>query len=47
VKRRRIASGSTFERAFADSRPAATMIEAGLAEERILIEIEVTALRPE
>ena len=33
--------------AFAGSRPAATMIQAGLAEERILIEIEVTALRPE
>ena len=36
-----------LSRAFAASRPAATMIQAGLAEERILIEIEVTALRPE
>jgi len=31
---------------FGRSRPAATMIQAGLLEERILIEIEVTALRP-
>ena len=31
---------------FAASRPAATMIVAGLLEERILIEIEVTARRP-
>lgn len=30
-------------RAFARARPAATMIQAGLLEERILIEIEVTA----
>jgi enamine deaminase RidA (YjgF/YER057c/UK114 family) len=32
---------------FAKARPAATMIQAGLLEARILIEIEVTALRPE
>ena len=32
-------------RHFGRSRPAATMIQAGLLEERILIEIEVTALR--
>ncbi len=32
---------------FAPARPAATMIEAGLADPRIKIEIEVTALRPE
>jgi enamine deaminase RidA (YjgF/YER057c/UK114 family) len=31
---------------FAQARPAATMIVAGLLEERILIEIEVTARRP-
>ena len=31
---------------FAKGRPAATMIQAGLLEERILIEIEVTALLP-
>jgi enamine deaminase RidA (YjgF/YER057c/UK114 family) len=30
---------------FGKARPAATMIQAGLLEERILIEIEVTALR--
>lgn len=36
-----------LSRAFAEARPAATMIQAGLLEERILIEIEVTALRPE
>ena len=30
---------------FGKSRPAATMIQAGLLEERILIEIEVTALK--
>jgi enamine deaminase RidA (YjgF/YER057c/UK114 family) len=33
-------------RHFGKARPAATMIQAGLLEERILIEIEVTALRP-
>lgn len=33
-------------RYFAKARPAATMIQAGLLEERILIEVEVTALRP-
>lgn len=33
-------------RAFGRSRPAATMVQAGLLEERILIEIEVTALKP-
>ncbi len=32
---------------FAQVRPAATMIVAGLLEERIRIEIEVTALKPE
>jgi enamine deaminase RidA (YjgF/YER057c/UK114 family) len=32
-------------RYFGKARPAATMIQAGLLEERILIEIEVTALR--
>lgn len=31
---------------FGKARPAATMIQAGLIEERILIEIEVTALKP-
>ena len=31
---------------FGKARPAATMVQAGLLEERILIEIEVTALRP-
>jgi enamine deaminase RidA (YjgF/YER057c/UK114 family) len=34
-----------FGRAFAESRPAATMIQAGLLEARILVEIEVTALK--
>ncbi len=34
-------------RHFADVRPAATMLVAGLLEERIRIEIEVTALMPE
>ena len=33
-------------RYFGKARPAATMLQAGLLEERILIEIEVTALRP-
>jgi enamine deaminase RidA (YjgF/YER057c/UK114 family) len=36
-----------LSRAFAKARPAATMICAGLLEERILIEIEVTALKRE
>jgi enamine deaminase RidA (YjgF/YER057c/UK114 family) len=36
-----------LRRWFADAPPAATMICAGLAEERIKIEIEVTALLPE
>ncbi len=31
---------------FSKARPAATMIQAGLLEARILIEIEVTALLP-
>jgi enamine deaminase RidA (YjgF/YER057c/UK114 family) len=35
-----------FGRCFARARPAATMIQAGLLEERILVEVEVTALRP-
>lgn len=34
-----------LRRAFGDVRPAATMIEAGLADPRMLIEIEVTARR--
>ncbi len=34
-----------LRRAFADVRPAATMIEAGLADPRMRIEIEVTALK--
>jgi enamine deaminase RidA (YjgF/YER057c/UK114 family) len=34
-----------LRRAFADVRPAATMIEAGLSDPRMKIEIEVTALR--
>jgi len=34
-----------LRRAFADVRPAATMIEAGLADPRMKIEIEVTALK--
>ncbi len=34
-----------LRRAFGDVRPAATMIEAGLAEPRMKIEIEVTARR--
>ena len=34
-------------RYFGDVRPAATMIQAGLLEERIRIEIEVTARRPD
>src|SRR5262245_65256777 len=34
-----------LRRCFADVRPAATMIEAGLIDHRILIEIEVTARR--
>lgn len=33
----------TLRRVFGDIRPASTMIVAGLAEERMLIEIEVTA----
>ena len=36
-----------LRRAFAEEPPAATMICAGLADERIKIEIEVTALLPE
>ena len=32
---------------FGEARPAATMIQAGLLEERIKIEIEVTARRPD
>jgi enamine deaminase RidA (YjgF/YER057c/UK114 family) len=35
-----------LRRWFAEIRPAATMIEAGLIDRRILIEIEVTARRP-
>ena len=31
---------------FGTARPAATMIQAGLADERMLVEIEVTARRP-
>ena len=34
-----------FREAFAESRPAATMIECGLIEPQMLIEIEVTARR--
>ncbi len=34
-----------LRRAFGDVRPAATMIEAGLADPRMKIEIEVTALK--
>jgi hypothetical protein len=34
-----------FREAFADSRPAATMIECGLIDPQMLIEIEVTARR--
>jgi enamine deaminase RidA (YjgF/YER057c/UK114 family) len=34
-----------LRRCFAESRPAATMIEAGLADKRMRIEIEVTARR--
>ena len=34
-----------LRRAFADVRPAATMIEAGLSDPRMKIEIEVTALK--
>ena len=34
-----------LKRAFGDTRPAATMIQAGLADPRMLIEIEVTARR--
>lgn len=34
-----------LKRAFGDIRPAATMIQAGLADPRMLIEIEVTARR--
>ena len=34
-----------LRRAFGDVRPAATMIEAGLSDPRMKIEIEVTALR--
>jgi enamine deaminase RidA (YjgF/YER057c/UK114 family) len=34
-----------LRRAFGDIRPAATMIEAGLSDPRMLIEIEVTARR--
>lgn len=34
-----------LQRAFGDVRPAATMIEAGLADRRMKIEIEVTARR--
>jgi len=36
-----------LSRAFAEARPAATMIVAGLYDPRMKIEIEVTALRPE
>ena len=35
----------TLRRYFGDVRPAATMIEAGLIDRRVLIEIEVTARR--
>src|SRR5262249_51624193 len=35
----------TLRRYFGDVRPAATMIEAGLIDKRVLIEIEVTARR--
>ncbi|HEX3349245.1 MAG TPA: RidA family protein [Acetobacteraceae bacterium] len=35
-----------LRRAFGDVRPAATMIEAGLSDPRMKIEIEVTARRP-
>jgi enamine deaminase RidA (YjgF/YER057c/UK114 family) len=35
-----------LRRAFGEVRPAATMIEAGLSDPRMKIEIEVTALKP-
>jgi enamine deaminase RidA (YjgF/YER057c/UK114 family) len=35
----------TLRRAFGEVRPAATMIEAGLSDERMKIEIEVTAMK--
>ena len=35
-----------LRRAFGTARPAATMLAAGLADPRMLIEIEVTARRP-
>jgi enamine deaminase RidA (YjgF/YER057c/UK114 family) len=35
-----------LRKAFAEARPAATMIEAGLSDPRMLIEIEVMARRP-
>jgi enamine deaminase RidA (YjgF/YER057c/UK114 family) len=36
-----------LQRCFGDVRPAATMIQAGLLDPRMKIEIEVTAIRPE
>ena len=36
----------TLKKSFGDVRPAATMIQAGLSDPRMLIEIEVTARRP-
>ena len=35
-----------FRKYFGESRPAATMIEAGLADPRMKLEVEVTALKP-
>lgn len=37
----------SLRRYFAEAKPAATMLVAGLADERMKIEIEVTALKPE
>ena len=38
--------GPILKKYFGDIRPAATMINAGLADNKMKIEIEVTALKP-
>jgi hypothetical protein len=43
MNRKLISSGSAFEKYFGKVRPAATMFVAGLADDKMKLEIEVTA----